>query len=100
MAIKDPSFSLGIEEEYLLVERTTRDLVREMPQALFEAAQEALKGQVAREFLKSQIEVGTSVHQTTRQAGAELARLRRTVADLAAEHGLVQIADSTTPFAC
>jgi glutamate---cysteine ligase / carboxylate-amine ligase len=99
MALKDPSFSIGIEEEYLLVEQTTRDLVREMPQALFEAAQEALQGQVAREFLKSQIEVGTSVHQTPRQAGAELARLRRTVADLAAEHGLAPIAASTHPFA-
>jgi carboxylate-amine ligase len=99
MALKDPSFSIGIEEEYLLVEKTTRDLVREMPQALFEAAQEALQGQVAREFLKSQIEVGTSVHQTPRQAGAELACLRRTVADLAAEHGLAPIAASTHPFA-
>jgi glutamate---cysteine ligase / carboxylate-amine ligase len=99
MAIKDPSFSLGIEEEYLLVEQTTRDLVREMPQELFEAAQQALQGQVAREFLKSQIEVGTSVHQTPRQAGAELARLRRTVADLAAQYGLAPIAASTHPFA-
>jgi glutamate---cysteine ligase / carboxylate-amine ligase len=99
MTLKDPSFSIGIEEEYLLVEQTTRDLVREMPQALFEAAQEALQGQVAREFLKSQIEVGTSVHQTPRQAGAELARLRRTVADLAAEHDLAPIAASTHPFA-
>jgi carboxylate-amine ligase len=99
MALKDPSFSIGIEEEYLLVEQTTRDLVREMPQALFEAAQEAMQGQVAREFLKSQIEVGTSVHHTPRQAGAELVRLRRTVAALAAEHGLAPIAASTHPFA-
>jgi glutamate---cysteine ligase / carboxylate-amine ligase len=99
MAIKDPSFSIGIEEEYLLVDGTTRDLVREMPQALFDAAQQALQGQVAREFLKSQIEVGTSVHRSPRQAGAELAHLRRTVADLAAEHGLAPIAASTHPFA-
>ena len=99
MAIKDPSFSIGIEEEYLLVDGATRDLVREMPQALFDAAQQALQGQVAREFLKSQIEVGTNVHQSPRQAGAELARLRRTVADLAARHGLAPIAASTHPFA-
>jgi glutamate---cysteine ligase / carboxylate-amine ligase len=99
MAIKDPSFSIGIEEEYLLVDRTSRDLVREMPQALFDAAQQALQGQVAREFLKSQLEVGTSVHQTPRQAGAELAHLRHTVAGLAAEHGLAPLAASTHPFA-
>src|SRR6476659_5724629 len=99
MALKDPSFSIGIEEEYLLVDQTSRDLVREMPQALFDAAQEALQGQVAREFLKSQIEVGTTVHATPTAAGQELAALRTMVAKLAAEHGLAPIAASTHPFA-
>ena len=72
MALKDPSFTIGIEEEYLLVDRASRDLVREMPQALFEACEQALRGQVAREFLKSQIEVETRVHRTARDAGREL----------------------------
>ena len=31
MPLKDPSFTIGIEEEYLLVDRASRDLVREMP---------------------------------------------------------------------
>jgi glutamate---cysteine ligase / carboxylate-amine ligase len=99
MALKDPSFSIGIEEEYLLVDKTSRDLVRDMPQTLFEAAQEALQERVAREFLKSQIEVGTSVHRTPREAGRELASLRTEMARLAAEHGLAPIAASTHPFA-
>ena len=99
MALKDPSFTIGIEEEYMLVDRTSRDLVREMPHALFDAAQQALQGQVAREFLKSQIEVGTTVHTTPRDAGRELANLRATVARLAAEHGLAPLAVSTHPFA-
>lgn len=99
MPLKDPSFTIGIEEEYLLVDRASRDLVREMPPALFEAAQQALQGQVAREFLKSQIEVGTSVHKTVGDAGRELGALRRTVAQLAGEHGLAPIAASTHPFA-
>src|SRR5262245_62270061 len=80
MALKDPSFSIGIEEEYLLVDTASRDLVREMPQTLFEAAQEALQERVAREFLKSQIEVGTGVHRTPREAGRELASLRMEMA--------------------
>ncbi len=67
MPLKDPSFTIGIEEEYLLVERASRDLVREMPHGLFEAASKALGDQVAREFLKSQIEVGTSVHRSPRR---------------------------------
>ena len=99
MALKDPSFSIGIEEEYLLVDTASRDLVRDMPQTLFEAAQEALQERVAREFLKSQIEVGTSVHRTPREAGRELARLRMEMAKLAGEHGLAPIAASTHPFA-
>jgi carboxylate-amine ligase len=99
MPLKDPSFSIGIEEEYLLVEQASRDLVREMPPALFEAAQQALQGQVAREFLKSQIEVGTGVHSSAGSAGRELGELRRTVARLAGEHGLAPIAASTHPFA-
>ncbi|HJU33022.1 MAG TPA: carboxylate-amine ligase [Hyphomicrobiaceae bacterium] len=99
MALKDPSFTIGIEEEYLLVDKATRDLVREMPQALFEAAQEALQGQVAREFLKSQIEVGTGVHANVREAGHELRALRGAVARLAAAHDMAPIAASTHPFA-
>lgn len=99
MPLNDPAFTIGIEEEYLLVDRTSRDLVREMPHALFEACEQALRGQVAREFLKSQIEVETRIHKTLRGAGDELKSLRETVAGLAAEHGLAPIAVSTHPFA-
>ena len=99
MPLKDPSFTIGIEEEYLLVEQGSRDLVGEMPQALFEDCERALRGHVAREFLKSQIEVETGVHKTVAEAGAELVQARRTVADLAAQHGLAPIAASTHPFA-
>jgi carboxylate-amine ligase len=99
MPLKDPSFTIGIEEEYLLVERASRDLVREMPQGLFEAASKALGDQVAREFLKSQIEVGTSVHRSPSAAGAELAELRKAIAEMAAEYDLAPIAASTHPFA-
>ena len=99
MALKDPTFTIGIEEEYLLVDRTSRDLVREMPQGLFEDAKAVLGDQVAREFLKSQIEVGTSVHKTPGEAGLELAQLRKAVAHVATNHGLAAIAASTHPFA-
>lgn len=99
MPLKDPSFTVGIEEEYLLVDRASRDLVREMPQALFEDCEQALRGQVTREFLKSQIEVETQIHTTLRAAGDELKTLREAVARLADQHGLAPIAASTHPFA-
>jgi glutamate---cysteine ligase / carboxylate-amine ligase len=99
MPLKEPTFTIGIEEEYLLVDQTSRDLVSEMPKALFKEARKALSGQVSREFLKAQIEVGTRVHKTVREAGRELAVLRKTVAGLAAAHGLAALAASTHPFA-
>jgi len=99
MPLKEPSFTVGIEEEYHLVDRATRDLVCAMPQALFAACKRLLQSQVAPEFLKSQIEVGTRVHAGPRAAGAELAALRKAIAALAAEHGLAPVAASTHPFA-
>jgi carboxylate-amine ligase len=99
MPVKEPSFTIGIEEEYLLVDCATRDLVCELPPELFQACERALRGQVEREFLKSQIEVETRVHATVRAAGDELRSLRQTVAGLASQHGLAPIAASTHPFA-
>lgn len=91
-------FSLGIEEEYLLVDQETGDL-REAPHALMQACADTLKGQVSPEFLQCQIEIGTRVCRDIAEARADLKRLRRTVADCAAQHGLAPIAVSCHPFA-
>ena len=98
MPVDEPTFTIGIEEEYLLVDRATRDLARDPPAAVFEECEARIKGLVRPEFLKSQIEVGTRVSQTVQQAADDLARLRRTVSDVAAEYGLATIAASTHPF--
>jgi len=99
MSHKEPPFTIGMEEEYLLVDRKTRDLAVDVPAALMTECQHRLKEQVSPEFLQSQIEVGTRVCKTVKDAGAELAQMRRTVAEVAAEHGLAPIAASTHPFA-
>lgn len=98
MANSVPPFSLGIEEEYLLVDRETRAVTEEAPEALFEACEKRLKGRVAHEFLSSQIEVNTNVCTDIGQARAELAELRGTIAEVAGEYGLAPIAASTHPF--
>lgn len=97
--IDEPSFTLGIEEEYLLVDKETRDLVRDAPEALMAACEKELSSQVSPEFMACQIEVGTRVCQTLGEARTDLARLRCTIADVAADHGLAPIAASTHPFA-
>jgi glutamate---cysteine ligase / carboxylate-amine ligase len=95
----EPAFTLGVEQEYLLVDPQTRDLVEDPPQALFAECEARLKGQVAPEFLRSQIEIGTTVCSTMAEARADLARLRSTVIEVAEKHGLALIAASTHPFA-
>ena len=99
MAYNEPSFTLGIEEEYLLVNKETRDLVRETPDGLMEACSEALEDQVSPEFLQCQIEVGTRVCQTLDDARGELTMLRSSIAQVAEQFGLAPIAASTHPFA-
>jgi carboxylate-amine ligase len=95
----EPPFTIGMEEEYLLVDRQSRDLAVDVPAALMSECQRRLAGQVSPEFLQAQIEVGTSVCPTVQQVAAELAAMRRIVAEVAGEFGLAPIAASTHPFA-
>jgi carboxylate-amine ligase len=99
MPIREPSFTIGVEEEYLLVDRRTRDLAADPPRELMEACEARLAGRVAPEFLRAQIEVGTGVCRNIAEVRADLAELRRTVAEVAAGFGLAPIAASTHPFA-
>src|SRR3546814_18467989 len=91
---QEPSFTVGIEEKYLLVDCETRDLVVDPPDSLMTRCKQELGERVAPEFLQSQIEVGTSKCETVAQAGAELAELRRTIARIAGDYGSSPIAAS------
>jgi carboxylate-amine ligase len=99
MPIREPSFTIGVEEEYLLVDRQTRDLAADPPRELMEACEARLAGRVAPEFLRAQIEVGTGVCRGIAEVRADLTELRRTVAEVASGFGLAPIAASTHPFA-
>jgi len=99
MSLSEPSFTVGIEEEYLLVDRLSRDLVPAAPDALMRECEARLEGQVSPEFLQCQIEVGTRVCRSLGEARDDLKRLRGTLASIAASHGLAPIAASTHPFA-
>ena len=95
----EPEFTLGIEEEYFLVDRATRDVVGDPPAAMLAELETLLGAQVSPEFLRSQIEIGTRVCATPDEARAELRRLRGTIAAVAARYGLAPIASATHPFA-
>ncbi|QQA44492.1 carboxylate-amine ligase [Pelagovum pacificum] len=94
----EPDFTLGIEEEYLLVDKETLAL-REAPEGLLEACQAQLGDQVSPEYLQCQIEIGTGVCATIPEARDDLRRLRRVVSDEAAKVGLAPIAASCHPLA-
>lgn len=98
MARGEPAFTLGVEEEYLLVDKETRGLVVDPPQGLMEECEKKAGDQVTTELLRSQIEVGTTVCNNIQEAREDLSRLRKIVVDSAAEHNLAPIAASTHPF--
>ncbi|MGB5510381.1 MAG: carboxylate-amine ligase [Woeseiaceae bacterium] len=98
MAIQAPEFTVGIEEEYLLVDKETRSLLVDPPQTLMAEAEELCGAQVSSELLQSQIEIGTKVCHSVQEAHEDLAHLRRSVIEVANRHGLAPIAASTHPF--
>lgn len=97
--MSDPSFTVGIEEEYLLIDPKTRNLIAEAPPTMMSECEALLEGQVTPEFLQCQIEIGTRVCESVDGAREDLSRLRRTVSQVARGHGLEIIAASTHPFA-
>lgn len=93
------NFKVGIEEEYFLVNAATKAVARAMPEGFLQEAKEATAGQVAGEFLQSQIEARTLAHTDIKTAREELRHLRQTVSRIAAQHGLAILAAGTHPTA-
>lgn len=95
---QDHPFTLGIEEEYLLVDRETGELTP-TPDAMFEACRADLGERVSPEYLRCQVEIGTGICANITAARDELRELRGSIARNAAAFGLAPIAASCHPFA-
>ncbi len=95
----EPSLTIGIEEEYLLVDPETLDLVADPPEDFMRESKQALGDRVTPEFLKCQVEIGTPVCNTAAEARPHLIAFRRTLRRIAEHHGLRLMAASTHPFA-
>ena len=95
----EPSFTIGIEEEYLLVDQETRDLATDPPSKMLAEIEQRLTGQVSSEFLRAQIEVETKICWSIPEAREDLSHLRSTVANVANGYGFAPIAAATHPFA-
>ena len=94
----EPPFTVGIEEEYLLVNLDTRDVNENPPAALLRECTERGGNQISPEFLRSQLEVSTRVCGSIAEVRADLARLRSIIVEVSRRYGLAPIAASTHPF--
>jgi glutamate---cysteine ligase / carboxylate-amine ligase len=92
------TFTFGIEEEYHLVDLVTRDLTA-APPGFMEACKARLGDRVSPEFLATQIEIGTPVCRSFREARSEIVRLRSVIGEIARRYGMAPIAAGTHPFA-
>lgn len=92
-----PEFTIGIEEEYQVIDPETRELSSYV-QEFLDQGRQVLEDQIQPEFLRSQVEVGSKICRNMEEARSELVRLRRSVSTVAADHGLRIAAASTHPF--
>jgi carboxylate-amine ligase len=95
--MKDPSLTLGIEEEYQIVDPETGELSSYITQLLDADGQITVEG-IKPELHQSVIEVGSTVCETPAQIRDEVIRLRGEVKRLAASDGLDIVAAGTHPF--
>jgi carboxylate-amine ligase len=93
-----PPFTIGIEEELMLLDRADLSLAQEIETILDNVPPE-LDGQVKPELMQSVLEIATKPCASVREAGEELRRLRRMLTEVAGEHGIEVAASGTHPFA-
>ncbi|PQA86867.1 carboxylate-amine ligase [Marinicaulis flavus] len=94
-----PALTLGIEEEYLLIDPETRDLVPDPSPDFMKDCKDRLGERVTPEFLKCQVEIGTPVCTDINDARNHLTALRSVIINTAEKHGMKLMAASTHPFA-
>jgi carboxylate-amine ligase len=93
-----PSYTLGIEEELMIVDAETLDLVNGI-ETMLESMPPDTEGEVKPELMESVLEISTTPTKNTRDAGNQLRELRRTVQATAHKHGLAIGSAGTHPFA-
>lgn len=96
--MKAPSLTIGIEEEYQIIDPVTRELRSYITEIL--KGDHVIMSEVKPELHQSMVEVGSKVCRHPSELRAELVRLRGGVIDIAARGGLRVAAAGTHPFSC
>ena len=93
-----PPFTIGVEEELMLIDAQTFDLAHEI-EAVLAGVPDHLEGQVKPELMQSVLEVATTPCANVAEAAAQLVDLRRFVTEVAESRGCLVGAAGTHPFA-
>ena len=99
MTVPIPPLTLGVEEEYQIIDPETRNLHSYITELISQDQARSTSLNIKPEFMQSQVEVGSHVCRNIKEVRAEITRLRRAVSAMAAESGLEIVAASTHPFA-
>ncbi len=99
MAVPVPPLTMGVEEEYQIIDPESRNLHAYISEFLSQDQQRDVKLDLKPELMQSQVEVGSRVCRNIKEVRQEVVRLRRSIIDLADENGVQIAAASTHPFA-
>src|SRR3989442_7763994 len=94
--MKNHTYTLGIEEEFAIIDPETREL-RSHIQEILEGGKVTLKEQIKPEMHQSVVELGTEICQSIVDARAHVADLRSKLAGLAGPGGLKNTSGRTGP---
>src|SRR3954454_18664894 len=98
-AFTGPAYTLGIEEELMIVDEETLDLSNSIERLLSGLGDVPTEGEVKPELMEGVCEIATTPVKNTVEAGAQLRALRRTVNQVAQQSGLAIGSAGTHPFA-
>jgi carboxylate-amine ligase len=98
-SFRGPSYTIGIEEELMIVDVETLDLAQSIEGLLDDLSEIPTEGDVKPELMESVCEIATTPVSNTAEAGNQLRALRRQVQQVASQRGLAIGSAGTHPFA-
>jgi len=96
-ALNYKSFTLGVEEEYMVLDPATFEL-KSHEQKIVHEGQKVIKDKVKAEMHQAVVEVGTDICTDDDEAYKDVAQLRKTIAEIATGLGFAMGAAGTHPF--
>src|SRR4051812_21882614 len=97
MATNYKHFTLGVEEEYMVIDPASREL-KSHEQKIVTEGQKVIKDKVKAEMHQAVVEVGTDICENVEEAYKDVSTLRQTISRIAGDLGLWVAAAGTHPF--